>query len=137
MSGMEGSTNPSMSVESLDASLSDELDANQRKEVVARVAELCKRKEKPTPDPAKLKPERLCFINKAMYNRRELFNDVMEGGNSNGFHIEKNCAGVKGAQYWSAIEGWDPVTGLGTPIFSKLLAAAMAAGDKSVAAAEM
>ena len=35
------------------------LDANQRKEVVARVAELCKRKEKPTPDPAKLKPERL------------------------------------------------------------------------------
>ena len=64
---------------------------------------------------AKLKPEqRLGFINRAMYNRRELFNDVMEGGNSNGFQIEENCAGVKGAQYWSAVEGWDPVTGLGS-----------------------
>lgn len=26
---------------------------------------------------------------------------------------------------WSAIEGWDPVTGLGTPFFPRLAAAAM------------
>jgi tripeptidyl-peptidase-1 len=31
-----------------------------------------------------------------------------------------------GTNGFSAVAGWDPVTGLGTPIYSKLLAAFMA-----------
>ena len=68
----------------------------------------------------------LCRI----YNHTEAFTDVTKGTNGIDRGGEK-CPG------FPAAPGWDPATGLGTPIFSKLLAAAMAAGDKSVAAAEM
>ena len=31
--------------------------------------------------------------------------------------------------FFEAAEGWDPVTGLGTPIYEKMLEAALAAGS--------
>ncbi|KAI5299793.1 hypothetical protein KEM55_001732 [Ascosphaera atra] len=50
------------------------------------------------------------FINPILYAHPEVFNDVKQGDNAGcnttGFH---------------AVEGWDPVTGLGTPDYQKLL----------------
>jgi tripeptidyl-peptidase-1 len=49
------------------------------------------------------------FLNPTLYAHPEAFNDITEGGNpgcgTNGFNAEP---------------GWDPVTGLGSPIFTKL-----------------
>jgi tripeptidyl-peptidase-1 len=70
------------------------------------------------------------FMNPFIYKNADAFTDVTKGTNGIDRGGEK-CPG------FPAAPGWDPATGLGTPIFSKLLAAAMAAGDKSVAAAEM
>lgn len=49
------------------------------------------------------------FINPVLYAHPEVFNDVVEGNNP-------GC-GTKG---FSAVKGWDPVTGLGTPDYEKL-----------------
>jgi tripeptidyl-peptidase-1 len=49
------------------------------------------------------------FINPVLYANPQVFQDITEGGNK--------CAG----QGFSAVEGWDPVTGLGTPKFKELL----------------
>ncbi|KAL6230017.1 hypothetical protein BDW75DRAFT_245227 [Aspergillus navahoensis] len=50
------------------------------------------------------------FVNPMLYAHPEAFRDVTEGDNP-------GC----GTDGFTAIEGWDPVTGLGTPIYSKLL----------------
>ncbi|SMQ45934.1 unnamed protein product [Zymoseptoria tritici ST99CH_3D7] len=50
------------------------------------------------------------FINPVAYSNPNLFNDITEGGNQG-----CNTPG------FSATTGWDPVTGLGTPIFPKML----------------
>jgi len=54
------------------------------------------------------------FINPTIYSSRfaHLFNDITQGGN-------QGC----GTPGFTATTGWDPVTGLGTPNFPKLLAA--------------
>eukprot|EP00933_Yihiella_yeosuensis_P006419 TRINITY_DN111110_c0_g1_i1.p1 TRINITY_DN111110_c0_g1~~TRINITY_DN111110_c0_g1_i1.p1 ORF type:complete len:605 (+),score=119.28 TRINITY_DN111110_c0_g1_i1:44-1858(+) len=57
------------------------------------------------------------FLNPFLYQNAEAFNDVKLGKNSG--------AGPAGFQ---ALAGWDPATGLGTPNFEKLSAAAHAAG---------
>ena len=49
------------------------------------------------------------FINPTLYRHPEVFNDVTVGNNPG-----CNTAG------FSAVEGWDPITGLGTPNYSKL-----------------
>lgn len=49
------------------------------------------------------------FINPVLYAHPEVFNDVVEGDNP-------GC-GTKG---FSAVPGWDPVTGLGTPDYERL-----------------
>lgn len=50
------------------------------------------------------------FINPVLYAHPEAFNDIKSGNNP-------GC----GTPGFEAVEGWDPVTGLGTPRFPKLL----------------
>lgn len=54
------------------------------------------------------------FINPFIYAHPELFNDITAGTNP--------ACNLPG---FSAVPGWDPVTGLGTPNYAKLLAAYM------------
>ncbi|TVY45567.1 Aorsin [Lachnellula occidentalis] len=55
------------------------------------------------------------FINPTLYQNPDAFTDITTGSNP-------GC----GTDGFSAVKGWDPVTGLGTPIFDKLLAVFMA-----------
>lgn len=57
----------------------------------------------------------LGFLNPFLYENAGAFNDVTSGHNP-------GC----GTQGFNAAKGWDPVTGLGTPNFPKLLEAALA-----------
>ncbi|KAL4746419.1 hypothetical protein BDW72DRAFT_207340 [Aspergillus terricola var. indicus] len=50
------------------------------------------------------------FVNPMLYAHPEAFRDITEGNNP-------GCS----TDGFTALEGWDPVTGLGTPIYSKLL----------------
>merc|ERR1711998_189864 len=57
------------------------------------------------------------FLNPFIYANTDAFTDVTKGDNAIG-------RGEFKLQYgWNCTKGWDPVTGVGTPIFSKLLAA--------------
>ena len=51
------------------------------------------------------------FINPTIYQHPNVFNDITQGGN-------QGC----GTPGFTAVPGWDPVTGLGTPNFLKLTA---------------
>lgn len=51
------------------------------------------------------------FINPVLYENTWVFNDIKNGSNP-------GC----GSQGFSAVDGWDPVTGLGTPKYPALLA---------------
>ncbi|RFU28816.1 hypothetical protein B7463_g7521, partial [Scytalidium lignicola] len=55
------------------------------------------------------------FLNPTLYQNPDAFTDITTGNNP-------GC----GTNGFDAVKGWDPVTGLGTPIFSKLLDAFMA-----------
>ncbi|KAE9405295.1 family S53 protease [Gymnopus androsaceus JB14] len=59
---------------------------------------------------------RLGFLNPFLYSCTEVFNDITTGSNP-------GC----GTNGFSAMKGWDPVTGLGTPNFTRLLDAALSA----------
>jgi tripeptidyl-peptidase-1 len=50
------------------------------------------------------------FVNPVLYKYPQIFNDVIEGNNS-------ICDSVA----FKAAEGWDPITGLGTPNYPKML----------------
>lgn len=50
------------------------------------------------------------FINPVLYENPDALNDITSGGN-------EGC----GTAGFTAVEGWDPVTGLGTPDYEKLL----------------
>ena len=50
------------------------------------------------------------FVNPVLYAHPEVFHDITKGNNAG-----CNTAG------FAAVEGWDPITGLGTPDFPKLL----------------
>jgi tripeptidyl-peptidase I len=50
------------------------------------------------------------FINPALYANAQTLTDIKNGSNA-------NC----GSSGFSAVEGWDPVTGLGTPSYPALL----------------
>ncbi|KAI1081156.1 subtilisin-like protein [Whalleya microplaca] len=69
----------------------------------------------------------LGFLNPWLYSVADALTDIVDGGS-------KGCTGmdmysglpapvISGAG-WNATQGWDPVTGLGTPLFDKLLALA-------------
>ena len=55
------------------------------------------------------------FVNPTLYANLDAFNDITRGNNI-------GC----GTQGFAAVQGWDPVTGLGTPDFEKLRSAFMA-----------
>ena len=63
----------------------------------------------------------LGFLNPWLYNNSAAFSDIVSGA---GVGCRSRAEfGASGA-LWNATAGWDPVTGLGTPIFDKLLEAA-------------
>jgi tripeptidyl-peptidase-1 len=51
----------------------------------------------------------LGFLNPTIYKHPEVFNDITVGGNP-------GC----GTQGFPAAKGWDPVTGVGTPNYTKM-----------------
>ena len=63
----------------------------------------------------------LGFLNPFLYSNAAAFNDITTGYGSG--CLSNSAFGRNGAR-WNATTGWDPVTGLGTPDFAKLLAAA-------------
>jgi len=63
--------------------------------------------------------KQLGFLNPFLYKNQDAFTDVTKGNNAIG-------RGTFNLPYgFNATAGWDPVTGLGSPIFPKLLAAAL------------
>ncbi|KAI0405629.1 tripeptidyl-peptidase [Xylaria palmicola] len=63
----------------------------------------------------------LGFLNPFLYSNANAFTDIT-GGYGSG--CTTNSAFGRNGARWNATTGWDPVTGLGTPLFDKLLAAA-------------
>jgi len=59
------------------------------------------------------------FLNPWIYNHTEAFTDITKGVNN------LDDAGDRTRFGWNCTTGWDPVTGVGTPIFSKMLQAAL------------
>ena len=59
------------------------------------------------------------FLNPFLYQNEDAFTDITQGSNKIGRGGEKLPYG------YNCSAGWDPATGLGTPLFDKLLAAAM------------
>merc|ERR1712032_958918 len=53
----------------------------------------------------------LGFVNPLLYQNADAFNDITKGS---------NAVGENAASGWKATEGWDAVTGLGTPKFTSL-----------------
>ena len=64
----------------------------------------------------------LGFLNPWLYQNAGAFTDITEGTNALGDF--KHPGPTKYG--WNCTVGWDPITGLGTPVFTKLLAAATA-----------
>jgi len=60
----------------------------------------------------------LGFLNPFLYQNKDAFTDIVKGTNAIGRD------GIKVPAGFACTTGWDPATGLGTPIFTKLLAAA-------------
>jgi tripeptidyl-peptidase-1 len=63
----------------------------------------------------------LGFLNPWLYNNSALFKDITLGYGKGCMDREEFSGGWA---RWNATPGWDPVTGLGAPIFDKLLEAA-------------
>ena len=59
------------------------------------------------------------FLNPFLYKNADCFTDITQGTNA----IDRDGSDV--ALGFAAAPGWDAATGLGTPVFSKLLAAAL------------
>jgi len=57
------------------------------------------------------------FANPTLYDNPQMFNDITVGDQRNG-----GCGTIG----FSAVEGWDPVTGLGTPRYEDWLTVFMA-----------
>ncbi|KAF3037579.1 Tripeptidyl-peptidase sed2 [Didymella keratinophila] len=78
----------------------------------------------------KSKKPSLGFLNPLLYSNPEALNDIVLGGSKGcdghaRFNGAPNGSPVIPYASWNATAGWDPVTGLGTPNFPKLLKAAV------------
>jgi tripeptidyl-peptidase-1 len=76
------------------------------------------------------KTSSLGFLNPLLYSNPNALNDVVLGGSTGcdgtaRFHGAPNGSPVIPFASWNATAGWDPVSGLGTPNFPKLLKAAL------------
>ena len=72
------------------------------------------------PDPIR---RHIRFLNPFVYRNADAFFDVVTGTNAIG-------RGTGPLEYgFNCTRGWDPATGVGTPHFGKLLAAAMGTAD--------
>ena len=72
---------------------------------------------------------RLGFLNPWLYSLKTGLTDIVHGESRGCFGSwDPNSNTTKYIPHagWNATEGWDPVTGLGTPVFSELLEAALA-----------
>lgn len=72
----------------------------------------------------------LGFLNPLLYSNADALNDIVLGGSTGcdghaRFHGKPNGSPVIPYASWNATEGWDAVSGLGTPNFPKLLKAAL------------
>jgi subtilase family serine protease len=63
--------------------------------------------------------KQLGFLNPWLYNNTGMFTDITKGSNGIDRYGDQIEVG------FNCTAGWDPVTGLGTPIFDKMLAAAL------------
>lgn len=67
------------------------------------------------------------YINPFLYQHPDVFTDVVLGDNYlQSIDFFGGTFPIPGPYGFNCTEGWDPVSGLGTPIFDKLLAAAVA-----------
>ncbi|KAI0490560.1 subtilisin-like protein [Xylaria cf. heliscus] len=78
----------------------------------------------------------LGFLNPLLYENPQALNDITLGGSTGcdghaRFHGAPNGSPVIPYASWNATAGWDPVSGLGTPNFPKLLKAAVPARYKA------
>ncbi|KAH7067243.1 peptidase S8/S53 domain-containing protein [Paraphoma chrysanthemicola] len=78
----------------------------------------------------KSKKPALGFLNPLLYANPNALNDIVLGGSTGcdghaRFHGPLNGSPVIPYASWNATAGWDPVSGLGTPNFPKLLKAAV------------
>jgi tripeptidyl-peptidase-1 len=78
----------------------------------------------------KAKKPTLGFLNPLLYSAPDALNDIVLGGSTGcdghaRFNGPPNGSPVIPYASWNATTGWDPVTGLGTPNFPKLLSAAL------------
>ncbi|KAI4677832.1 Tripeptidyl-peptidase sed2 [Alternaria sp. BMP 2799] len=78
----------------------------------------------------------LGFLNPLLYSNPDALNDIVLGGSTGcdghaRFNGKPNGSPVIPYASWNATAGWDPVSGLGTPNFPKLLKAAMPARYKA------
>lgn len=61
----------------------------------------------------------LGLVNPTLYKHPEIMKDIVKG--HNGFCLDRNKS-LFGPEYgYNCTEGWDPVTGLGTPVYPELL----------------
>ncbi|KAJ5469324.1 Tripeptidyl-peptidase sed2 [Penicillium diatomitis] len=72
----------------------------------------------------------LGFLNPWLYKHPDTLNDITEGGSTGcdgnaRFGGSPNGSPIVPYASWNATKGWDPVTGLGTPNFEKLLKSAV------------
>jgi tripeptidyl-peptidase-1 len=63
----------------------------------------------------------LGFINPTLYQNPSMFNDVTIGDQSKGGPGNDSEPSACGNRGFSAVPGWDPVTGLGTPKYPEML----------------
>jgi tripeptidyl-peptidase-1 len=69
--------------------------------------------------PTQAGKKQLGFLNPWLYANPDVLTDITVGTNA----ISR--AGTPFKYGYNCTSGWDPATGLGTPVFSKLLAAAL------------
>ena len=65
------------------------------------------------------------FVNPTLYKNPQIFNDITVGDQSKGSPHGTVWPSDCGNTGFSAVSGWDPVTGLGTPNYPSLLQAFM------------